>query len=104
MIALEKSLSSFGGEILADAKVVGRLKDARGGRLSDPRFGHRMRGEGPYAEHIQNLFQVTSRKLGLSRRSEPLSVEAFRRPRPGGIELDPQLDLLPDLPPSRSRS
>src|SRR5439155_5868655 len=31
-------------------KVLGRIRGARGGRLNDPRFGSRMRGEGPWAE------------------------------------------------------
>jgi DNA repair photolyase len=33
-------------------RVLGRIRECRGGRMYDPRFGSRMRGEGVYAEHI----------------------------------------------------
>ena len=65
-------------------KVLGRVRDVRSGRLNDPRFRSRMRGEGPYAEQIRSMFEVTARRLGLDRRGEPLSTDAFRRPAPGG--------------------
>ena len=61
-------------------KVLGRVREVRGGRLNDPRFGTRMRGEGPYARQIAHLFRVTRRKLGLDRDRRPLSTVAFRRP------------------------
>ena len=65
-------------------RVLGRVKDVRSGRLNDPRFGSRMRGEGPYAEQIRSMFELTARRLGLDRRGPPLSIEAFRRIGPGG--------------------
>jgi DNA repair photolyase len=88
-------------------RVVARLKEVRGGRLSDPRFGSRMTGEGLYAEQIRGLFQVSVRKLGLNRKSEPLSMDAFKPPTPPrgrrgrgkAVEPNPQLDLLADRGP-----
>jgi DNA repair photolyase len=80
-------------------RVVARLKEVRGGRLSDPRFGFRMTGEGLYAEQIRRLFKVSVRKLGLDRGSAPLATNLFKRPRPSApqpVEADPQLDLLGD--------
>lgn len=69
-------------------KVLGRLREAHGGRLYDPRFGRRGRGRGPFAEHLGNLFRVSCRKLGLKRRSYDLATDAFRRPeRAGQIRL-----------------
>lgn len=65
-------------------KVLGRIREIRSGRLNDPEFGSRMRGDGPYAEQVRSMFEVTARRLGLDRRGEPLSTEAFRRPAPGG--------------------
>lgn len=65
-------------------KVLGRVRDVRSGRLNDPRFRSRMRGEGPYAEQIRSMFRVTARRLGLDRGGEPLSTDGFRRPAPGG--------------------
>jgi len=67
-------------------KVLSRLESLRGGRLNDPRFGTRMRGEGCFAEQIAGLFQLIARKHGLDRPHPPLSTEAFRRP--GGMQLD----------------
>jgi DNA repair photolyase len=50
------------------ARVVHALQEMRGGALSDPRFGTRLRGEGVRAAAVERLFEVTCRKLGLSRR------------------------------------
>ncbi|HNQ21920.1 MAG TPA: PA0069 family radical SAM protein [Phycisphaerae bacterium] len=46
-------------------RVLARLRDIRGGRLSDSRFGARMRGEGPYWESIARLFELQRRRVGL---------------------------------------
>jgi DNA repair photolyase len=46
-------------------RVLNLLRDSRGGRLNDPRFGHRMRGEGAYAGMLTARFQAASRRLGL---------------------------------------
>jgi DNA repair photolyase len=62
-------------------KVLNRVRDLRGGKLYDARFQVRGRGEGPWADHLQKLFRVSKRKLGLDRRPE-LSVDAFRVPSP----------------------
>ena len=75
------------------AKVLNRLVSLRGGRLNDPRFGSRMRGEGPFAEQVRQVFDVSCRKAGLNRVSLELSTAAFRRPgateisEPGGAQL-----------------
>ena len=68
-------------------KIIHRLESLRGGKLNDPRFGSRMKGEGPYADQIRDLFQVTTRKLGLDREDRPLSTSAFRRPRVDGEQM-----------------
>jgi len=70
-------------------KVLHRLESLRGGKLNDPRFGTRMRGEGRFAEQISGLFELMARKHGLDKPHPPLSVDAFRRP--GGTQLDLQL-------------
>lgn len=63
------------------AKVLNRIREMRGGKLYDPRFGTRWRGEGPWADQIEALFHVTRDRLGLGRAPE-LSAAAFRRPDP----------------------
>lgn len=65
----------------AKEKIIGRLKQLRGGEVHDVRFGRRMRGEGFFADEWSRLFEVMRRKLGLAERPGPLNTTAFRRPR-----------------------
>ena len=48
-------------------KVFGQIRDVRGGRLNDARFGARMTGKGPRWQVIEDLFTVHCRRLGLNR-------------------------------------
>jgi DNA repair photolyase len=61
-------------------KVLNRVREMRGGKLNDPNFGTRMRGEGDYVEQLRALFHVTCRKTGLNLDPVTLSTAAFRRP------------------------
>jgi DNA repair photolyase len=61
-------------------RVLARVRETRGGGLSDARFGHRHRGEGTYARQLAQLFDVHRRRTGLDRRWPPLTVEHFRVP------------------------
>ena len=65
---------------LQKEKVLNRVRQMRGGRMNDPNFGSRLRGEGEYAGHIKALFETTCRKVGLNASRPKLNVEAFRRP------------------------
>lgn len=78
-------------------KILNRVKDARDGKLNDPRFGSRMRGEGPHARAVHALFEATTRRLGLSTFTTPVydddEATTFRRPpkklrRGEGQQLD----------------
>ena len=61
-------------------KVLNRVRSMRGGRLNDSRFGSRMRGEGLFADHIAQLFDLGCRRAGIERGRFPkLSTAAFRR-------------------------
>ena len=66
-------------------KVLGRIRAIRGGKLNDPRFGSRMRGEGIFADQISQMFHVARRKAGMAEDGPELSTAAFRRP--GGSQL-----------------
>jgi DNA repair photolyase len=61
----------------------GRAREARSGKdraaYNDPRFGTRMRGEGPLAERIGDLFRISRRRAGLAERGPQLSAGEFRR-------------------------
>ena len=61
-------------------KVLGRLRDMREGKLNDARFGHRMRGEGPVADAIRGMFQLSQKRSGMVNRRLELSTDFFRRP------------------------
>jgi DNA repair photolyase len=69
-------------------RVLHRIRETRGGKMYDARFGVRGRGEGPYADAIQRLFEQTCARLGLKRGMGEESSEAttFRRPT-GQTEL-----------------
>ena len=60
-------------------KVLNRIRAMRGGKLSDNRFGYRMRGEGIFYEQIKNLHKISRRKAGLNdeRPRFRLSTEHF---------------------------
>lgn len=67
-------------------KVLHRLESLRGGRLNDPRFGSRMKGEGNFADQIGATFRIWSQRHGLDGPGPVLSTAAFRRP--GGRQLE----------------
>ncbi|HYG61372.1 MAG TPA: PA0069 family radical SAM protein [Thermoanaerobaculia bacterium] len=73
-------------------KVLNRVRGMRGGRLNDPRFGNRMRGEGIFADQLRALFHTTCRKVGLDTGGPELSTAAFRRP--AAPRADGQLSLF----------
>jgi DNA repair photolyase len=67
------------------ARVLGRIADTRGGRLNDPRFGSRMRGEGPVARLIAGLFATARKRAGIPDAVPALRIDAFRRPGQLGL-------------------
>lgn len=71
-------------------KVLNRVREMRGGKLYDGRYEVRGTGEGPWADHLRSLFQVTSKRLGLNRPPK-LSAASFIRP---ADPLQPQMDLF----------
>ena len=71
-------------------KVRNRIRELRGGRDNDSRFGHRMRGQGTWAALLRSRFEASCRKHGLgSGRAAPLTTALFRPPNrsPGQMEL-----------------
>ncbi len=71
-------------------KILHRIREVRGGKLYDSRFGTRGRGEGEYADHMADLFKVARRKAGYPDERMSLSTAHFRRP--GGPQLDLALE------------
>jgi DNA repair photolyase len=71
-------------------RVLHRIREVRGGALDDRRFGARMRGEGPYARAIDDLFRAAARRAGFADGSDDRAGEpatTFRRPAPGQLSL-----------------
>jgi DNA repair photolyase len=69
-------------------KVLNRIRAIRGGKLNDPNFGSRMRGEGVFAEQINSMFKLACRRFGIEFGAPELSTAAFKRP------AQPQLSLF----------
>ncbi|MFN0122933.1 MAG: PA0069 family radical SAM protein [Blastocatellia bacterium] len=69
-------------------KILNRLREMRGGKLNNPAFGDRMRGEGPYWDMIKQVFSLHCRRLGFNeQRIERWDTPVERRNtfrRPGG--------------------
>jgi DNA repair photolyase len=77
------------------SRVLNRLSDMRkpgaGGarRLNDPRFHHRMRGEGGWAELLRLRFDLAARRLGLGRERVALRTDLFAPPLRRGTSSAP---------------
>ena len=65
-------------------RVLSLIRQCRDGRLNDPEFGRRMRGQGPLADLIARRFEVARRRAGLVGRSYPERTDLFRPPRDDG--------------------
>ena len=53
--------------------VISLIRQSRGGADYDSRFGHRMRGTGPFADVLKQRFQLSCKKLGLNMGETPAS-------------------------------
>lgn len=61
-------------------RIIGTVRSVRGGKLYVSDFATRMKGEGPYAEQVQQMFHVFRERLGFGVGSRGLRTEHFRRP------------------------
>ncbi len=69
--------------------VMSLVRQMRGGRDYDTRWGVRQTGTGPFAELIARRFRVAVQRLGLETERPPLDTSRFTPPRSG-----PQLALF----------
>ena len=67
--------------------VMTRVRDTRGGRDYDSRFGKRMTGTGAFADMIAQRFKLACRKLNLAPRQDSLNRDAFRVPPRSGDQI-----------------
>ncbi len=65
-------------------RVLNRVREARGGKLYDSRFGIRGRGDGQYADASRALFEATVKRLGMNEGFQAeVREDTFRRPGRG---------------------
>ncbi len=72
---------------LKAAHVMHRVRQVRGGRDNDARFGTRLSGEGDYARLLAQRFALACRRLGLNRSEPALDGSGFRVPARNGEQL-----------------
>jgi DNA repair photolyase len=61
-------------------RIMARVREMRGGRDNDARFGSRMTGQGVWAELLRQRFDKACARLGLNRERVELALERFRPP------------------------
>lgn len=69
------------------AKVMARVREARGGKDYDAEWGKRMRGEGVFAALIGQRFRKAVARLGLEEALPALRCDLFRPPERAGDQL-----------------
>ena len=68
-------------------RVMGLIQSTRSGRDNDPRFGSRMRGEGPVADLVAQRFTLAKKRLGFAD-FPALDCGLFRRPAVDPAQMD----------------
>ena len=68
-------------------RVLSRIRDLRGGKLYDSRWGMRMRGEGEWVSVFGAMFELHRRRVGMSDDGAELSTKHFTNGRPRQAEL-----------------
>ncbi len=71
-------------------RVIQRTRDLRGGRMTDSRFGQRMRGAGVYWNSIKQLFVISRKRYGLNTLSR--NIDAIPK-KPKAPERDVPIQL-----------
>ena len=68
-------------------RVMARVREMHGGRDYDPQWGRRMRGEGVYADLLQQRFKRAARALGMDIDAPELRCDHFQIPPQPGDQL-----------------
>tara|TARA_R110000868_G_scaffold1211_2_gene9328 strand:+ start:50352 stop:51410 length:1059 start_codon:yes stop_codon:yes gene_type:complete len=58
-------------------KIKNRLYDMRGGKLYEAEWGKRMRGDGNFSKQIKDIFKIQTKRMGLNKVRNPLTIEHF---------------------------
>ncbi|MDF1731227.1 MAG: PA0069 family radical SAM protein [Minwuia sp.] len=93
MLRLPLEIADLFGEWLEDevpnqaGRIMKLVREMRGGRAYDARFGLRMVGTGPYAALVAKRFRVATARLGLNARRLRLDPSQFAVPPAPGDQL-----------------
>ena len=93
MLRLPLEIADLFGEWLSDevpnqaSRIMKLVREMRGGRAYDARFGLRMTGTGPYAALVAKRFRVATARLGLNDRRLRLDPSQFAVPPAPGDQL-----------------
>jgi DNA repair photolyase len=68
-------------------RVMSLVRQMRGGKENDTRFGLRMVGEGPVAEMLMDRFRLARRQFGLNQKIASLRTDLFKIPLKAGDQL-----------------
>jgi DNA repair photolyase len=79
-VFMERMTAAFPDRV---TKITSRIREVRGGAMNEGAFFERHRGTGPYWAMIEQLFQISRRKVGLSTLCDGMIPSTFRRP---GVE------------------
>jgi len=83
-VFLERMAAAFPERI---GKIVNRIKEVRGGKLTEGQFFKRHEGSGTYWNFLEQVFEVSYRKAGFSEASLRPVPKSFRRPGPRQLGL-----------------
>ncbi len=61
-------------------RIMARIREMRGGKDNDSRFGSRMTGEGVWAQLLRQRLAKACARMGYRRERVPLDLTQFRRP------------------------
>jgi DNA repair photolyase len=93
LLRLAKSVETVFVERMSEAfperfaKMTHRIREVRGGAMTDGAFFSRHHGDGPYWAMIERLFRVAKRKAGFTESDDEPVLETFRRPGREQIRL-----------------
>ena len=70
------------------SRVMSLVRQMRGGKTYDSRWGQRMRGEGPLAALLSRRFATAKVRYGLADQRQPMDLTQFRIPLKTGGQMD----------------
>lgn len=68
-------------------KVLHQIENIHGGSLNDSRFGTRMKGEGKFAEQVEQQFKIARKKYLKDRSRTPLNLDLHEQFKDGQLKL-----------------